>query len=548
MKKSIQHICNLLIFFLVLVPASIQGQTDQEWLADLATEEEEAIHALVLYPEDTRLAILEVAMHPEALIKMESIQEKTKSAFQAIVENYPQNTQELIWDLTRYPGLIEQLVAVKNGTNKEIKKALDDYPDIIHERAKEAIRFYGKELTEILQLNREAESAFTSLLTDYPNRTQDALKHLLELPEVLSILTDNIKLTVLIGDLYKKDPARVLQQADSLNLVVARQQAQELENWRKSLEEDPQAREELKASADAFGEEHSYYYDDEYYDQSYDEVYYEERDPLEVHHYYYYHYPYWFAYPHWYAYPRWRQYPYWYDWGFYYSPRRTIIVLGLPSFYFTNWYFYHPYHHYRWSHLSAHFTKHYYTHRKHGSSITAGVKVWQSRNRNIVSNDWLRDDGRLQERFREFGKFEADRARYNRSHPKKQLDQKAFRDRNPDRYRTISSSGVQTRSTEKSRVATQTKRQPTPDPKARKVAIPSKSTRTMPEKKVAPRSSPKIPIVKKGTERHRSISEKNKSTRTRTVQPRTPPKTKAPRKATSKPRTVKKKTSPRKKN
>jgi hypothetical protein len=220
----------------------------------------------------------------------------------------------------------------------------------------------------------------------------------------------------------------------------------------------------------------------------------------------------------------------------------------MPSFYFTNWYFYHPYHHYRWSHLSAHFTRHYYTHRRHGSSITAGVSVWQSRNRAVVSNEFLRDDGRLQQRFREFGKFEADRARYNRSHPQKEMSQVEFRERNPDRYQDLTNIPERQRTIkageERTRIPTNVKRQPQPKVTKPRVVIPRK--RTEPTKKVTPPRS-KIPAVKKGTEQHRSISERTKSSRTRIIK-RTPPKTKAPAKV-NRTRTIKKKTTvPRKKN
>ena len=317
----------------------------------------------------------------------------------------------MIWDLTRYPGLTEQLVETGAEKQRELNAVLQDFPEIIHDRAKRAIKFHSSVLIGVNELNRNAEVAFASLLTDYPFAAAEALRKLVALPEVLTILTDNIRLTLLVGDLYKKEPDWVLHQIDSLNLVVARDNAEELKDWQESLEEDSQAVEELEASADSFQEE--YGYDDLYYDsEQYDDLYYEggrqERDPV-VHEYYHYHFPYWFSYPFWYEYPRWRLYPYWYDWGFYFGPRGGIVVVNLPSFYFTHWYFYHPHHHYRWSYLSAHFTRHYLRQPRTGSSITTGVSVWRSRNREVISDRWLDADRRLPDRFREFGKFEADR-------------------------------------------------------------------------------------------------------------------------------------------
>jgi hypothetical protein len=540
MKKIMQNII-LGILLLILAPTQgLEAQVDRGMLMDLNEQEEEAINALVLYPEETRMAILEASLHPEALIKLEAIQAQSRRAFQDIIAEYPQTTQEVIWDLTRYPGLVERLVALEGAANREVNEALEAYPEIIHERAKMALRSYAWELRSVHRLSIDAEVAFSNLLTPYRPKTRAALQHLVDLPEVLSMLTENIRLTVLVGDLYKKDPAWVLHKADSLNLVVARRQAQELEDWKVSLEKDPMAMQELEASAEAFGNEHGYYYED-YYDESFDDVYYQEERPREVHTYHYYHYPYWFGYPYWYAYPRWRMYPYWYEWGFYFRPGHTAVIVNLPSFYFTNWYFYHPYHHYRWSHLSAHFTQHYYEHRRHGSSITAGVTVWKNQNREVVSDDFLRNDGRLSERFREFGQFEADRARYNRTHPQKQMSQVEFRERNADRYKALDRGTTRQRTIrpgeERTRIPTDVTRQPQPDAR-RKVTIPPKQTE--PRKKVTiPRS--RIPTVKKGAEQHRSILERSRSTRTRTIK-RTPPKTRAPKKVTKpRTRTVKKK-------
>ncbi len=539
MKYAIQNVLGFILIFTLISIIGVQAQTERVLLDELVAEDEEAINALVLYPEDTRLAILEATKYPEALIKLENVQSKSKMAFRSLIEQYPQSVQEMIWDLTRYPGMIDRMVNLNNASTKAVNLLLKNYPVVIHDRAKIAFKNYYWELSEIRALNLQAEATFTTLLNEYPEETQKAFQHLIKLPEVLSILTDNIRLTILIGDLYKKNPHWVSYQLDSLNLVVARENAKELEDWQRSLEEDPQVLEEFKSSAESFSEEHSYYYDD-YYDQSFDDVYYEEKEAREIHNYHYYNYPYWFSYPHWYHYPRWRQYPYWYDWGFYFGLRRGVVIIGLPSFYFTDWYFYHPYHHYRWSNLSAHFTQHYYGHRRHGSSITASVTLWQSRNQAVISKEWLHDDKNLSQRFKEFGKFESDRARYNRSHPDKQMDQLEFKNKNPNRYQSISGSreiskritGVE----ERTRIPTNTKRQTESNTK--------KTTKSTFKKKIQAPST-KIPTVKKGTEQHRSISERTKATRT--VKP-VPPKTKAtPRSKVSKPRTIKKKTIPRKK-
>ena len=533
---------SLLVLLLLLLGFFVHGQaqTEEELLAELIAKDEEAINALVLYPEDTRLAILEATKYPEALIKLESVQSQTSKAFRAFIEDYPRSTQEMIWDLTRYPGLIELLVETGPEKQRELDLVLKDFPEVIRDRARKAVKGYSPVLVRVNELDRNAAIAFDRLLINYPTSAREALRQLVALPEVLTILTDNIRLAVLVGDLYTNEPEYVLKKVDSLNLVVARQNAEELEEWKKSLEEDPQAVGELEASAETFQEE--YGYDDLYYDGSdYDDLYYEDKkkDARVVHEYYHYHYPYWFSYPYWYQYPRWRLYPDWYDWGFYFGPGQSIIVVNLPSFYFTHWYFYHPHHHYRWSYLSAHFTRHYSRHYRVGSPITTGVTGWRDRNRDIVSDHWLRDDARLSERFRAYGKFEADRSRYNRSHPQRELSQEEFRKRNPQRYRTLSSTVAgRQRAIDRTRVQPTERRKPTSQTESR--------TKTK-ERVVSPS---RIPRVNRGTERHRSISERSKTSRTRTIRPVTP-QTKAPKRTTSRARTSpssKKKTTKRRNN
>lgn len=541
MKKLLSYTSSLvLLFFLFLT--STQAQDDKALLAELVEAEEAAVNALVLYPEETRIAILETSLYPEALIKLEHIQSQTKERFQELLEQYSQPTQEVIWDLTRYPNLIDKLVELNPKTSKDWQQLLANYPDIIHQRAKAAYQDYLPELKIIDALNTEASLAFEDLLLEYPTATQEALRHLLPLPEVLSILTENIRLTVLVGALYRREPDWLLLQVDSLNLVVARQNAQELEDWKTSLEEDPTAMKELTASAESFREEYSY--DDDYYDYTtQDDLYYDDRTAGRVmHDYYFYHFPYWFGYPEWYYYPRWRLYPSWYDWGFYWGANRTVVVIGLPSFYFTHWYFYSPRHHYRWSHLSAHFTRHYSAHPRNGSSITTGLRVWQHQNREVVSREWLQDDGALSSRFREYGKFESDRVKYNRAHPQRVVSQRQFIEKNSRRYPTIAKETTRRKATNTTIV-----RPPKGEKTKPRAPLQTRPRKTETQKPTVRKVPRKVPPIKQGNERHRSLSERLRSTRTPKVQSRKP-KAQTSKTRTVKPKPATKKAKPRKGN
>ncbi len=531
----------IVIIALILSAFYARSQSAEELLAQLLAEEKNTVDALVLYPEPVRTAILEASLYPEALVKMETMQSNTSKSFKNLLGGYPQETQEMLWDLTRYPGLISKL-ASGGEPSQQLEKILADYPEEIHQRAREVQEDYYDLLYRMHQLSDQSDQAFAGLIREYPPKTQAALRQLVDLPEVLTLLTGNIRLTVMVGDLYRRNPGWLNQQLDSLNLVAAREHAKELEDWKAGLESNPEAKAELVQTAQDFSAE--YAYDDAYYD-------YEEPEPTVIEHHYYYHYPYWFGYPHWYVYPRWRRYPFWYEWGFYTGPGNTIVIIDLPSFYFVNWYFYYPHHHYRYPGLSSHFTNHYYYHPRSGGSITVGVHNWRTRNREVISDQWIETARRNREPFREYGQFETARENYNRTHADKQLAPREFLDKNTRKFPTLTKDQPAVQPGREVSKAPPVQRPRTEPPTVRKPA----DDRKQPEirqprtekppvvKETRPRTAPKeIPKVDKAREFHKEKWEKPQPERSRTEAKPAPSRTKSEKA----PPTVKKET-PRKK-
>jgi hypothetical protein len=512
-----------LVIMICLSSIYVLGAQDtSSFFTELQQEEKEAIEALVLYPEATRLAILEVCLYPEAIIKLQRIQSKSSEAFGALVAPLPRQTQETIWDLARYPGLIHQLSAVNRQIDGNLSAVLEQYPEDIHARAQEATLHNALLLDEIDAIELEAEYAFQQVLIDYPEKTQTYLQELLELPEVLDLLTNNISLTVLVGVHYRQLPDQTVQQLDSLNLVVAREQARELESWKEEVESNPDAAQELKQAAQTYAEE--YQFDDAYYD--YDDLYYDtdNRQAATVHHYY--HYPYWFGYPQWYDYPCWRPYPLWPDWGFSTWTSTTIIIVRLPSYHFVHWYFNQPSHHIWWPHLSGRFVRHYYYHPRHHSGLVMGVSAWRERNREVISDRWMEEAANNPRRFQEYGEFEYNRLRYNQRRPETALSPGEFLDRNPRAYPDLERTSVarapikpEPRRTEPTpSVEPSTKRPstlPTPsETRSKDAPVPTKQV---------PRTQPDVePPPSKATDRHRTIWEPPPSRITKPVPKTTP--------------------------
>ncbi len=430
--KIIPKFLSMVAFWFVFSHSATLAQTDVALLRDLAEENKKSVEALVLYPSETRLAILEATKHPEVLIKMQNMRDKTSAAFRTLIEDFPRSTQDVFYDLSRYPGLSASLVQQKNSS-AALRKSLEALPENKREDAYGVVTRQMATLVQINDLNQTTHKAFERLIVGYSAPAQQAFEHLLGLPEVIDLLNEDLRFTILVGETYQDNPAWVIQQMDSLNLAVARSHAEELENWKTTLENDPATKAELQAAANEYATENGYNTDDYSGDDLYyDGNYYERDEPRVVHHYYN-PYPYWYGYPYWEPYPRWRPYPWWWDWGGYYRPQ-GIVVMYLPSYHFMDWYFYHPHHHLQYNHLSTHFVNHYYGHRNSGTTITMGVHDWQQRNRSVISDEFLADKGRLSERLKEYGKFETGRQEYNGKNPKKQVTQEEYLDKNVRKY------------------------------------------------------------------------------------------------------------------
>lgn len=548
----------------VLAPA--YAQTDKALLHELAQDNKQSIEALVLYPEDARLAILEAAKYPEILIKMQHIRTKTEAAFRSLIENYPRNTQEVFFEISRFPGLAAALVAHQND-RALLGRDLEQFPEKYRNEALDLAQRQMPTMSRIAQLHQTAQGAFDQLIANYPAPAQSAFSTLLGLPEVIDILNEDLRFTVLVGDMYKEDPAWVLHKIDSLQLVVAREQADELDSWQNTVNSDPQAREELQAATQEYAQE--YGYTDEVYGVYTDDLYAEDNPAnrvVYVERYYAYNYPYWFGYPWWAPQPCWRPYPYWWYWGFY-PYQQTVVIVQLPSSHFMHWYFDHPYHHHRYNRLSTHFVQHYYGHRSSGSTISMGVGDWRDANRDLLSDEWLSDNGRLPARLKEYAVFEQQREQYNAKNPGRAQTPVQFLEKNTRQYPDLSRSRAEAQTElQRERLTTDQKRRewdpatipgktttPTParvpkteQPQRAPEKQPSQLPRVkQPEKKQAPeptptpserpvkQQAPKLPDIEKARDYHR---DKWQEPRQPAPAPQVKPKAPAPTKQAPKPK------------
>lgn len=377
------------------IASALQQSTDDK---SFTKEDSVAVTALVLYPDTLRMDIFEACQYPGAIIKIASLQKSSSWDFTQLISNYTKEDQEDLWNLSRYPGLISKLVKGGKKSEDQIKTILSDYPDEIHEKAKKYADNNYNLLEKIDKLQDKINTQFGRIILDYPVVTQSALRELIGHPEIISLLNDHLSLTVRVGDHYRLNPKWMIHRADSMNLSEVSKHARDLEAWKQTMQQNPDEQKDLKNAANDYAQENGYSKDEVYTPANRDYVSYYNTYP----------YSYWFGYPTWYPYRYWYPYPYWFDSGFYYDMSGNMVIIGLPSHYFTNWYFYYPEHWTRYPHLGNTFVNYYYGPRRSLSSNSQIVHKWVQDNKNYLPGDFQTNNSKRVEAIKEIGQLNLD--------------------------------------------------------------------------------------------------------------------------------------------
>jgi hypothetical protein len=391
----------------VLVVVIFHGETAAQAQASSRThlmkEDSAALNALVMYPDTIRLHIFEACEYPSAIVSIASLQKNSSDEFVALIGSYSKSEQEDFWNLSRYPGLISRLVQEGKESVDAINNIVKDYPAEIHETAIKYGMGYYPALQKMDAIQAKTDSQFDTILADYPPETQAALRVLIQFPEIINLLNDHLGLTVRVGDRYRRNPDAVIHRADSLNLAETRQNASDAEAWKQTIEQSPDEATDLQSAASDYATENGYSEQDVN----------TAPDPTYVETYVCYPYPYWFGYPTWYPYDYWYPYPYWFDCGFYHNRHGDIVVIGPPSRYFTNWYFYSPEHIRRYPHLADGYIDHYGEGRRSAGGNSAIVHQWVHDHRDYLPPDFATNRPRRTEVIRQVGALDVDAQKQN---------------------------------------------------------------------------------------------------------------------------------------
>jgi hypothetical protein len=400
----------------------------------LMREDSAAVRALVMYPDTIRLHIFEACEYPAAIVSIASLQKNTSDEFVNLISSYSKNEQEDFWNLTRYPSLISSLAQGGRKTEDQINAILIDYPADIHEIALKYGTEYYDQIQKMDEIQSQADAQFDQIISDYPPETQEALSDIIQFPEIISLLNDHLSLTVRVGDRFRRNPQGVIHRADSLNLVEARQKTEDTEAWKQSIEQNPDEANDLQNAAKDYAAENGYTQQEINASPTPDEVSNYTCNP----------YSYWFGYPTWYPYSYWYPYPYWFDCGFYRDRSGRIVIIGSPSRYFTDWYFYSPKHWRRYPNLCDAYIDHYYGPRRSVSGSSIIVHAWVRNNRNYLPSDFLINRSKRTEVIRQVGQLSMDAQKQQKGKPVSPAVRDDYFQKNKSRYPSLNA-GQRTR-------------------------------------------------------------------------------------------------------
>ena len=267
---------------------------------------------------------------------------------------------------------------VAGNPKSEINTILLDYPVDVHDDALKYGRDYYDVIVKMDEMQTQTDEQFDQVISDYPPETQDALRDIIQYPEIINLLNDHLSLTVRVGDRFRRNPERVLYKADSLHNASSGQNAVDAAAWQQNIEQNPDEADDLQHAAMDYANDNGYTQADENAAPT----------PEQVTNYTCSPYSYWFGYPTWYPYSYWYPYPYWFDADFYHDRYGQALVIGTPSSYFTNWYFYSPEHWHRYPHLGNASSTYYYGGRRSAVGNTVVVHNWVRDNRDYLPGDF----------------------------------------------------------------------------------------------------------------------------------------------------------------
>jgi hypothetical protein len=305
-------------------------------------------NSVAAYDGDVRQAILLASQHPQTLSTLQQAKNQTQASFRALINDFSEKKQGWFYELTRFPDLTHTLATMPEGKSREaIQQLLPSNGDENLEKAAWRLyRFHKEDLQQADALNQQAQDTFAKAIQPLDTPTQEAFNKLAKYPDIMVLLTDNLDLTTKLGQQYAADQEGVKTQLATLHDSLMIQNQAQLAAYKKELESNPQAKQELNQAAKDFARSNGYILPNGQvaYGNNYNYGY---ANP----------YSYWFGYPSWYGSPLWYPSAYWGSFGLSYG-FGGFGFSAFPYWGFSNW-FYNGGYYLNYPYLYNHFGNYY---------------------------------------------------------------------------------------------------------------------------------------------------------------------------------------------
>ena len=279
------------------------------------------------YNADVRQAILEASKYPGTLTELQKNQNQAVASFHDMISGFDQKKQGWFYTITRYPDLMHTLATLPNKQDKEaVYKLLPNQDADLKEAAWKLYDTRKKDLIKLDNINIAAQQDFDKTIQSLNAPAKAAFQKLSIMPDVLTLLTNNIDLTTRLGEHYKSNPSELNDRLAAIHDSLNVQNQYEVAGYKKQMADDPKAQEELSQAAKDYANENGY------------DVPAQQNDDADNENYYANPYSYWFGYPDWYSSPLWYPGSFWFDTGLYFGVG-GYGIWGMPGFGFSDWFF-----------------------------------------------------------------------------------------------------------------------------------------------------------------------------------------------------------------
>lgn len=312
----------------LLLQVSSFAQTANGKSNQLETQQS-IIASIAPYNADVRQAILTVSSYPDILNNIEERKVTTQGKFIALVNDLNQNQQSWIYTLTRYPELLRSLVMLPDGESKNsIMQLVNMSDNNLQDAAWLMYKKHHDLLKQISDLYTTAQEGFLTDINSLDYATKSAFEKIKAMPDVLTLLTNNLSLTEQIGNSYKDQGIKLELHLSALHDSLVIESQYQVTALKEQINQNPEALNEMTQAAQDYAQQNGFQVSS-------------QSNYAQSGNYYTNPYSYWFGYPQWYNSAMWYPGAYWYDMGLYGGFGTGFGLYGFPSYGFSNW-FYNP--------------------------------------------------------------------------------------------------------------------------------------------------------------------------------------------------------------